>query len=311
MPTISTQITNSNGEVIIYQNPNGSIEVKLTDGQIWLTQEHISNLFGKSVSTINEHIKNIFAEEEVLESEALCKFGNSENSFSKPKNYYNLDLTLSVGYRTNSKSATQFRQWANTVLKQYITKGYCINQDKLTQIREELRFLIDNNALLSSDTFELLLNKYTQSLVTLNQFDENQLPEIIDEQSIEISIDTCFEIIVKSKVELVKQKEVWDGFGKQLDNKFSATIGAVNQTFGGNPVYNRSQKLANLLYLTVKNHSFVDGNKRIGAILFTYFCTKSGITIDPNNLVTLTLLVAQSNPNDKENIVKLIQILIQ
>ena len=304
-----TQITNSNGEVIIYQNPNGSIEVKLTDGQIWLTQAQIVHIFEIDQSVVSRHISNIFKDQEVDQKRNMQKLHNTISD--KPVILYSLDIILSVGYRTSSAKAIQFRQWANTVLKQYITKGYCINQDKLASIKEELRFLIENKALLSSDTFEILLDKYTQSLVTLNQFDENQLPEIIDEQSIEISIDTCIEIISKSKVELMKQKEAWDGFGRQLDNKFSATIGAVNQTFGGSPVYNRSQKLANLLYLTVKNHSFVDGNKRIGAILFTYFCAKSEITIDPNNLVTLTLLVAQSNPNDKDNIIKLIQILIQ
>ena len=304
-----TQITNSNGEVIIYQNPNGSIEVKLTNGQIWLTQAQIAHIFEIDRTSATKHINRILKDNEVNQKSNVQKmhFPNSDKLVA----FYSLDIVLSVGYRTSSAKAIQFRQWVNTVLKQYITQGYSINQDKLATIKEELRFLIDNKPLLSVDTFDILLNKYTQSLVTLNQFDENQLPEIIDEQNIEISIDTCLEIILKSKIELVKQKEAWDGFGRQLDNKFSATIGAVNQTFGGNPVYNRSQKLANLLYLTVKNHSFVDGNKRIGAILFTYFCNRCSIDIDPSNLVTLTLLVAQSNPIDKDNIVKLIQILIQ
>jgi prophage maintenance system killer protein len=306
----SPVITNDKGEVIIYQNPNGSIEVNLKNGQIWLSQDKIAQLFDKSISTINEHITNIFLEGEVSKSEAMTKFGNSENSFVKPKNYYNLDLVLSVGYRTNSKSATKFRQWSNTILNSYIYQGFAINQDRLEEIKSELSFLINNKNLLSNSTFEFLLDRYTHSLATLNRFDENRLPEVFDDNNTEIDLNECLGIIAKTKITLVAQNEAWDGFGKELDSKFNSTIGALNQTFGGQPVYNRSQKLANLLYLVVKNHSFVDGNKRIGAILFVYFCSRAGITIDPNNLISLTLLVAQSNPTEKDNTIKLIQIII-
>jgi prophage maintenance system killer protein/prophage antirepressor-like protein len=300
--------------VIIYQNSKGALEVNLKQGQIWLTQDQISKLFVKDRTVITKHIKNIYAEEELEVKSTSAKFaqlqteGNRE--VSRNIEFYNLDMILSIGYRVNSKIATKFRQWANTILKEYITKGYSVNPEKLSETKAELRFLIENKKLLSEDTFETLLDKYVDSLVTLNQYDENKIPEIIDEQSLNIGLDECMDVISRTKTGLLNKGEAWEGFGKELDNKFNSTIGAINQTFGNLPVYNRSQKLANLLYLIVKNHSFVDGNKRIGAILFTYFCAKVEIVIDPNNLVTLTLLVAQSDPKDKENLIKLIQKLI-
>jgi prophage maintenance system killer protein len=306
-------MTQQNNNVIIYQNQNGAIEINLKESQIWLNQDQISKLFIKDRTVITKHIKNIYKEEEldVVSTSAKIAQLQIEGSREVHRNidFYNLDMILSIGYRVNSKIATKFRQWANTVLKDYITKGYSINQNRLAEIKQDLKFLIDNKALLSEDTFEVLLGKYTDSLVTLNQFDENKIPEIIDQQNIQIEMKECLEIIAKTKKELMLKGEAWEGFGKELDNKFTSTIGALNQTYGGNPVYNRSQKLANLLYLVVKNHSFVDGNKRIGAILFTYFCNKSGFIIDPNNLITLTLFVAQSNPTDKENLIKLIQVI--
>lgn len=308
-------MTQKSNNVIIYQNQNGELKVNLKEGQIWLSQEQISKLFIKDRTVITKHIKNIYKEEELDVKSTSAKIAQLQiegsREVSRNIDFYNLDMILSIGYRVNSKIATKFRQWANTVLKDYITKGYSINQNRLAEIKQDLKFLIDNKSLLSEDTFEILLGKYTDSLVTLNQFDENKIPEVIDQQNIQIEMQECLEIIAKTKKELMAKNEAWEGFGKELDNKFVSTIGALNQTYGGKPVYNRSQKLANLLYLTVKNHSFIDGNKRIGAILFTYFCSKSGFIIDPNNLITLTLFVAQSNPNDKENLIKLIQVIIK
>jgi prophage maintenance system killer protein/prophage antirepressor-like protein len=304
----SPVITNEKGEVIIYQNPNGSIEVNLKNGDIWLTQAKIAQIFGVDRSVATKHINKIFRDEEIDKTSNVQKmhFPNSD----KPVNLYSLDVILAVGYKTSTAKAIKFRQWANTILKEYITKGYSINQNRFEEIKDELKFLIQNKPLLSNDTFEFLFDKYTQSLVTLNQYDENKIPEIPDEHNIDIGLEESWLIINKTKLELTKQGEAWDGFGKELDKKFSSTIGALNQTYGSQPVYNRSQKLANLLYLIVKNHSFVDGNKRIGAILFVYFCSRANVIIDPNNLVSLTLLIAQSNPNDKDNLIKLIQIII-
>jgi prophage maintenance system killer protein/prophage antirepressor-like protein len=302
-------IVNEKGEIIIYQNPNGAIEVNLQDGQIWLRQSTIAQIFNIDRTVATKHINKIFKDEEVDEKSNVQKmhFPNSD----KPVTLYSLDVVLSVGYKTNTSNAIKFRQWANTVLKSYITKGYAINLERKEEIKQEIRFLMESKTLLSEETFEVVLEKYTQSLITLNQFDENKLPENFTDQDITVSIEKCHEIIAKTKATLILKNEAWDGFGRELDNKFQSTIGAINQTFGGQPVYNQTQKLANLLYLIVKNHSFVDGNKRIGAILFAHFCNQSGFEVDPNNLVSLTLLVAQSNPNDKENIIKLIQVILK
>jgi prophage antirepressor-like protein/prophage maintenance system killer protein len=299
--TTQTPVNN----LIIYQNPNGSLEINLTQGKIWLTQANIAQIFEIDRTVATKHINKIFREEEVDKKSNVQKmhFPNSD----KPVNIYSLDVVLAVGYKTNTSKAIKFRQWANTVLKDYITKGYSVNPERLSEIKQELRFLIENKTLLSENTFEKLFANYVDSLVTLNQYDENKIPEIADPQNLDIDLEECKDIISKTKKELVKKGEAWDGFGKELDNKFSSTVGALNQTFGNQPVYNRSQKLANLLYLTVKNHSFVDGNKRVGAILFTYFCNKVGVVINPYNLVSLTLLVAQSNPVEKDNLIKLIQ----
>lgn len=291
----------------IYQNPSGAIIVKLDNGQIWLTQDQIAELFGRSVSTINEHIKNIYNEKEVLENATLRKFGNSENTISKPKNYYNLELILSVGYRVNSESATKFRQWSNVILADYIKFGFCLNKDRLFEITDKVKILIQNKP--SGEKWENEKNtlEYINSLITLNRFDEDRLDEIWDDENINVELDKCRIIIQKVKTDLISLGEAWDGFGREIDNKFNATIGAINQTFDGKPVYNRTQKLANLLYLIVKNHSFVDGNKRIGALLFMFFCQRNNLKVDMNNLINLTLLVAGSNPKDKDNIIKLIQ----
>jgi prophage maintenance system killer protein len=309
----------------IYQAANGELEILIdqTQDTIWLTQAQISILFDKSVSTINEHIKNIYKEGEVLEVESISKFGNSENSFSKPTNYYNLDLILSVGYRTNSKSATKFRQWANTVLKDYLIKGYSLNkklitkqQNQILEIKQTLEFLAKSAiGLETQDTFISILKQYTGSLVTLNQYDENRIESKKGNESIKIEIGELREFIAKAKSDLIVKNEATDLFGKEYEGKFEGTISAVYQGFGGVDVYaTAEEKAANLLYLIIKNHGFVDGNKRIGSILFVYFLNENKILqnskgefkITENTLVALALLVAQSNPDDKEILIKLI-----
>jgi prophage maintenance system killer protein len=309
----------------IYQAANGELEILIdqTQDTIWLTQAQISILFDKSVSTINEHIKNIYKEGEVLEVESISKFGNSENSFSKPTNYYNLDLILSVGYRTNSKSATKFRQWANTVLKDYLIKGYSLNkkllqkqQEQVLEIKQTLEFLAKSAiGLQTQDTFISILKQYTGSLVTLNQYDENRIESKKGNESIKIEIGELREFIAKAKSDLIVKNEATDLFGKEYEGKFEGTISAVYQGFGGVDVYpSAEEKAANLLYLIIKNHGFIDGNKRIGSILFVYFLNQNKILqnskgefkITENTLVALALLVAQSNPDDKEILIKLI-----
>lgn len=314
----------------IYQAENGALEIQIDKNQetIWLNQDQIALLFDKSVSTINEHIKNIYANEEVSELESLRKFGNSENSFVKPKNYYNLDVILSVGYRTNSKKATKFRHWANTILKDYLLKGYSINQklleqknEQIIEIRKTLDFLVKSGKNLEvSNPFLDVLSKYTNSLITLNQFDEDRLETKLGAQGVKIEIEEFRELIKQTKKELINKKEASDLFGQEFEGKFESSIATIYQSFEGQELYKSLQeKCANLLYLVIKNHGFVDGNKRIGSILFVYYLAKNKFLytskkepkINENTLVALALLIAQSNPKDKEILVKLIIKLIQ
>ena len=321
---------NTPNQIQIYQAENGALEIQIDKNQdtIWLTQAQISVLFDKSVSTINEHIKNIYSEEELSESETLRKFGNSKNSFTKPKNYYNLDLILSVGYRTNSKQATKFRQWANTVLKDYLLKGYSINekllqtkQTQIEEIRKTLDFLVKSGKSLEvSDPFLEVLNKYTKSLVTLNQFDENRITNNTGQKGVQVEIDEFRNLISKTKQQLIERKEASELFGQEFEGKFESSIATIYQTFAGQELYfSLEERSANLLYLIIKNHGFVDGNKRIVSILFVYYLAKNKflyrtngeIKINDNTLVALALLIAQSKPEDKEVLIKLIIKLIQ
>ena len=320
-------------QIQLYQAANGALEIVVDTNHdnIWLTQDQIAFIFDKSVKTVNEHINNIFKEEEVLESECLrkvSKSGISRNSFVKPKNYYNLDLVLSVGYRTNSKQATKFRQWANTILKDYLVKGYSLNQkllerqnDQVLEIRQTLDFLVKNSkALPNQNQFLEILEKYTDSLVVLNQFDEDRIVTNDKATSVKIEIADFLDVIASTKAKLIEQNEATELFGQMYEGKFEGSIGAVYQSFGGQDVYpTLEQKAANLLYLVIKNHSFADGNKRIGSILFIYFLAKNKFLhkptgqakIDENTLVALALLIAQSKAEDKEIMIKLVIRLIQ
>lgn len=314
----------------IYQTENGALEIKVDQNAdtIWLSQDQIATLFGKAVSTINEHINNIFDDEELVENECLRKFGNSENSFTKPKNYYNLDIVLSVGYRTNSKQATKFRQWANSILKDYIQKGYVLNQkllevkqSQILEIQQTLEFLVKcGKNLQASNIFFEVLQRFTNSLITLNQFDEGRIEVKQGQVGVGIEVDELRQVIFATKKELMNKNEATELFGQEYEGKFESSVGAIFQTFGGLDVYSSlEEKAANLLYLIIKNHGFADGNKRIGSILFVYFLAKNNflfkengeIKINDNTLVALALLVAQSNPDDKEIMTKLIMKLIQ
>jgi prophage maintenance system killer protein len=307
------------------------LEIKLDqkNDTIWLTQDQLSLLFDKERSVISKHIKNIFADEE-LEEKRVCAFFARTASDGKTyqTQFYNLDLILSVGYRTNSKRATKFRQWANTVLKDYLLKGYSLNQklletkrNQILEIKQTLHFLVKSSKNLeSSELFLEILERFSESLVLLNKYDEDRLVVQNTSKSVKVEIENFRQMIAQTKQELIEKNEATELFGQEYEGKFESTISAIYQTFGGNDLYpSLEEKAANLLYLTIKNHSFVDGNKRIGSILFVYFLAKNNflykptgqLKIDQNTLVALALLVAQSKPTEKEILIKLIVNLIQ
>lgn len=305
-----------NKELVLFETDNIKLEVILQDETVWLTQEQMSRLFGKAKSTINEHIKNIYKEEELIENETMCKFGNSEFS-DKPTNYYNLDVIISVGYRVKSKNGVLFRKWANKVLKDYMIQGYAVNKQRLEYLEKTVKLIdiatrIDED-LHSNEAMEIIkvINEYSNALTLLDEYDHRTLIKpkgTIKKDSI-IGYQNCLDIINQMKF-----KNDSELFGLERNEGLESIINNVFQSFMGNDVYPTiEEKASNFLYLIVKNHVFIDGNKRIAATLFIYFLQFYNILykndrriIDNNTLVAITLLIAESNPNEKQILIDLI-----
>ncbi len=306
---------NEKNEIIIFENQNVKLEVNVKDENVWLTQEQMAKLFDKAKSTINEHIKNIYKEGELEESETLTKFGISEFA-DKPTNYYNLDMIISVGYRVKSKNGIIFRKWATKILKDYMLQGYAVNQRRLEYLEKTIK-LIDianriDERLEDNDAKEILkvIGNYSKALDLLDDYDHRTLKKIkgtTDNRIIQYH--DCLDIIHK-----LKFGEKSNIFGIERDNGLESIINNIYQSFDGQDIYKSiEEKSANFLYLVVKNHVFIDGNKRIAATLFIYFLNYYNILykdgnqiIDNNTLAALTLLIAESNPKEKEVIIDLV-----
>ena len=302
-------------EIILFENQGVRLEVNLKDETVWLTQAQMSELFKKAKSTINEHIRNIYKEGELKEEETMTKFGNSEFA-DKPTNYYNLDMIISVGYRVKSQEGIIFRKWATRILKDYMLKGYAVNQKRLEYLEKTIK-LIDianrmEERLDNSDAKEILkvIGDYSKALDLLDDYDHRTLKKIkgnIDERRIQYR--DCIDVINK-----LRFNEESTLFAVERDKGLESIIGNIYQSFSGQDIYKSiEEKAANFLYLTVKNHVFADGNKRIAATLFIYFLNFYGIlykdgkqTIDNNTLTALTLLIAESNPKEKEVLIDLV-----
>ncbi len=302
-------------EIILFENQGIKLEVNVKDDTVWLTQDQMSKLFGKAKSTINEHIKNNFKENELQENETMTKFGNSEFS-DKPTNYYNLDMIISVGYRVKSQQGIAFRKWSTKVLKDYMLKGYAINQKRLEYLEKTVQLIdianrIDNQ--LEADEIKNVLKvigEYTKALDLLDSYDYRTIKKIKGTDSLkQIKYEDC-----KLIIENLKFNEKSNLFAVERDRGLEAIIGNIYQSFDGEYIYKSvEEKAANFLYLIVKNHVFVDGNKRIAATLFIYFLEFYDIlykdnkqVIDNNTLAALTLLIAESNPKEKNILVDLV-----
>ena len=313
----------------MYQAEDGrtSIDVHLENETVWLTQAQMMLLFQRDQSVISRHIKNIFDDEELNEKSNM-QFLHIANS-DKPIAFYNLDVIISVGYRVKSKQGTQFRIWANSVLKNYLIKGYAINEKRLKEQQNLLNELAQTVALFGSvsQDEELriaeakgllgLITGYAHSFVLMNQFDSNSLQTngLNFNVTYEIQYSEARQAIDELKNDLIARKEATQLFGNEKDQSFGGILGNIVQTFGGEYLYPTiEEQAAHLLYFVIKNHPFSDGNKRIGSFLFVWFLEKNKhrfnkkgeVKINENALVALALLVAQSNPSDKELMVKLI-----
>jgi prophage maintenance system killer protein len=322
-----------NNKIVIYQTDDGQtqIDVRMENETVWLTQAQMADLFQTDRTSIVRHVNNIYKSEE-LEREATCaKIAQVQIEGKRKVNrnipYFNLDMIISVGYRVNSKRGTQFRIWANKVLKDYLIKGYAINNRLSVQKYEELSQLVhllgrtinNEKEMIDSDTRELInvVTDYTYALDTLDRYDYQQL-------TIEyITIEESFRATYNSAMETIATlKDKFGGsslFGREKDGSFKSSIGQIYQTFDGTELYpSVEEKAAMLLYLVVKNHSFVDGNKRIAATLFLWFMQNNGILYNPNGtkrisdgtLVALTLMIAESRADEKDIILKVIVNLI-
>ena len=302
-------------EIIIFENQNVKLEVNMKDETVWLTQEQMGLLFGKSKSTINKHIKNIYKDEELLEYDTMRKFGISEFS-DKPTNYYNLDMIISVGYRVKSQNGVIFRKWATKVLKDYMIKGYAVNQKRLEYL-EKTVMLIDiasriNTEIQGTEAQEIIkvINNYSKALRLLDDYDYKRLSKprgTMNDKK--ITYRECINIINKLRLNNISTL-----FALERKEGLKSIINNLYQTFDGKELYPTiEEKAANFLYLITKNHVFIDGNKRIAATLFIYFLEyyntlyrENKQIIDNNTLVAITLLVAQSNPKEKDILIDLI-----
>lgn len=319
--TIDSTNVNDRGEVVIYEAPDGStaLDVRLTGETLWLTQAQMSELFQKERSVITKHLRNVFKEGE-LDRGSVCAFfaHTAADGKTYQVEYYNLDAILSVGYRVNSKRGTQFRIWATSVLRDHLIKGYSANQRRLDELRQSLRLVeqVLGQGEVSLDQASALLRvvtDYAYALDLLDDYDHQRVSArpTRPEQAQGIAYDEALEIIGQLR-ETFGASPL---FGRERDDSLHSSLNAIMQTFDGQDVYpSLEEKAANLLYFLVKNHSFVDGNKRIAAALFLWFMQKNALLrredgakrIADNALVAMTLLIAVSQPAEKQVIVALV-----
>lgn len=315
------------GQLIIYQSEDGQAQVsaKMHDETIWLSQKQMSELFDKNIRTINEHINNIFKEGELVKDSVVRNFRiTASDGKLYDTAFYNLDVVISVGYRVKSLRGTQFRIWANKVLKEYLTKGYVINEKLLATQQEKIAALQTTVSLLSRsmanqiETVEdaqnvtKILDKFAKGLDLLDDFDHETLDTIGQtlKEAVRISTEEFLTVVNEMKSEFES-----DVFANPKDESFDSSVNQIYQTYGGKDCYSTlEEKAAMLLYFIVKNHSFTDGNKRIGASCFLYFLSKNNMLyknnekpiIDSGALFALTILIAESDPIEKETIKQIV-----
>ena len=316
-----------NNSIEIYHSQDGSVQlnVKLENETVWLSANQMAMLFDRDAKTIRKHINNVFADGD-LAKESNTHFLRVANS-DKPVPFYNLDVIISVGYRVKSRQGVQFRQWATSVLKQYLIKGYVVNQqiklDRYNELKDVVRLMSRSIVLqdnVTTDEYSGLFNvisDYVYALDTLDQYDYQSLSisKTTKEEPFRATYDNAMEVINALKEKFGGSK--W--FANEKDDSFKSSIGQIYQTFGGEELYpSVEEKAAMLLYLVVKNHSFSDGNKRIAAMLFLWFLNNNRVLyakdghkrIADNTLVALTLMIAESRTEEKDVMVKVVVNLI-
>jgi len=334
MPKIDNKKNNA-GEIAIYKLKNKDVElrVKIEKDTIWLTQLQIAKLFGSERSVITKHLRNIFNSKELDKDSVCAKIAHTavDGKIYKTQ-FYNLDMIISVGYRVNSRLATEFRIWATKVLKNYLVKGYVVNEKRLIEAKERFYELQNVVAFLQKKSklktlkgqgqgILSLLADYSKTLTLLEQYDKDKLKKGRGKLSkFILSYQNSLEIILQVKKELVVKKEAGQLFGNETNQKFESVVKNLYQTFEGKQLYKSIEdKSAHLLYLTIKDHPFIDGNKRIASFLFIYFLDKNEYLyrktgekkINDNALTALAILIAGSQPKEKEQMIALITQLLK
>jgi prophage maintenance system killer protein len=313
-----TTIKGTRGEIVLYRAPDGTaaVGVRLEANTLWLNLNQIGLLFDRDKSVISRHLRNVFKERELDRDSVVAFFATTAaDGKTYQVEYFNLDAILSVGYRVNSKRGTQFRIWATTVLRDHLVQGYSINERRLKELRQSLRLVenvLQHHEVTSDETKALLrvVTDYAYALDVLDDYDHQRLvPAHV--QAAEAKVIPYKE--ARQVIQRLRKKfGASDLFGREKDKSLGGSLNAIMQTFDGKDVYpSLEEKAAHLLYFLVKNHCFVDGNKRIAAALFLWFMEKNGMLyradgtkrLADNALVAMALMIAESNPSDKELIV--------
>lgn len=297
-------------EIVLFETEDKSVSlnVPIEHETVWLTQAQMVDLFQRDVSVISRHVKNIFREGELVEESNLhfLQIANSD----KPVAFYSLDVVISVGYRVKSNRGVEFRRWANSVLKEYILQGYAVNQTRIKQLGEVIRVMKRTENELDSKQVLSVIEKYSEALSLLDAYDHQTMKRPKgNEATYVITYEECMDVIHNMRFGAES-----DLFGREKDDSFKGSIGNIYQSFGGKDIYDSlEEKAANLLYFVTKNHSFFDGNKRIAATMFLYFLDKNAALfyegkkrIADSTLVALTIMIAESRPEEKEMMVSVV-----
>ena len=310
----------NNNEIVLFESHDGAVSLPVEMGAdtVWLTQDQMCQLFGRTQPVIARHIKNAFSEGEVDRKVAYAKFAYTTRHGAMPGKtqtqevgLYNLDVIISVGYRVKSQRGVEFRRWATSVLKEYLVRGYAVNRERIRQLGQTVEVM--KRVANSLDTEQVLdvVKAYSSALDLLDGYDHQTIDKPKTKgRSVEITYEECRDFIDNMKFSADSPL-----FGNEKDGSFKSALGAVYQSFGGKDLYPSSQeKAANLLYLVTKNHGFSDGNKRIAAGLFLYFLKRNRLLlrkdgskrIADHTLVALTVMIAESKPQEKELMVNLV-----
>ena len=304
-------------DLVLFNSYDGkvSLSVAVENEMVWLTLDQLAELFGRNKSTVSRHITNIYDEGELDRPATVANFATvqqeGKRQVERNIEYYNLDVIISVGYRVKSQRGVEFRRWANSVLKEYILKGYALNDIRLKQLGEVVRLMQRTQDSLDSKQVLTVIENYSRALDLLDAYDHQNMQRPAGDQAVYVlSYEECRRVI--DSMRFGNESEL---FGAEKDDSFKGSIGNIYQSFAGVEIYpSLQEKAANLLYFVTKNHSFWDGNKRIAATMFLYFLDRNGILydetgakrIDDHTLVALTIMIAESRPEEKEMMVSVV-----